>query len=152
MSEVLIALVIGAIIASLATPALTKVRDAYAVRAARQEIVATVEAARAGAIQRGRPAQFIVRGNAVLAVVDTTPAGSPIVGKYTAAAPQAFDVAYRVTLAVGNPADTAVTYDGRGIANPRLGRVARIRIVSRTVRDSVCLSSFGQLLSAGCKL
>ena len=38
------------------------------------------------------------------------------------------------------------------VGNIYLGRVARVLIIGRVVRDSVCLTSFGQLLPAGCSL
>ena len=156
IAELLVTLVlvvaIGAIVATIGTPMIARTRDMFAVRAARQEIVSVVEAARAGATQRGRPGRFIVRGNRVLAVVDTAPPGQLATGTFTVLAPQAFDVEYRVQLSLANPADTVVQYDARGFANPRLGHVARIIVVGRTTRDSVCLSNFGQLLPAGCTL
>jgi prepilin-type N-terminal cleavage/methylation domain-containing protein len=148
--EILITVAIGAIVASLGAPMIARTRDAFAVRAARRNLVNVVEAARGAATQRGRPARFIVRGNAVLAVVDTAPPGQPATGTLTVLSPQAFDVDYRVTVQLANPADSVVAYDARGFANPRLGHVARIRLVGRSTRDSVCLTNFGQLLPPGC--
>ena len=150
LPELLITFVIGGIVAALGTPVIARTRDAFAVRAARQNLVTTVEAARAAATQRGRTARFIVRGNAVLAVVDTAPPGQPAVGTLTVLAPQPFDVDYHVQLTLASAADSVVSYDARGFANPRVGHVARIVIVGRSNRDSVCLSSFGQILPSGC--
>lgn len=148
--ELLITFAIGAIVTAIATPAFSKARDRYSVRGARQELVATVEAARAAAVQRGRTSYFKVRGNTVLAVVDTAPPGGAVTGQYTVVADRPLDRGYNVVLTLATPADSQVTFDARGFANPRLGRMVRVRIVGRTFRDSVCLSNFGQLLPAGC--
>jgi Tfp pilus assembly protein FimT len=151
MPEVLITIAIGMIIMSIAAPSLGKARDRYAVRAARREIAATVEAARGAAVQRGHAARFFVRGNAVLAIADTAAPGQPTSGTLKILAPNRFDQAYGVTLSLAFPADTAIAFDSRGFANPRIGHISRIAVVGRATRDSVCISSFGQILPPDCK-
>jgi prepilin-type N-terminal cleavage/methylation domain-containing protein len=150
LTEILIAFAIGGIIAALGAPMVARTRDSFGVRAARQDIITTVEAARAAATQRGRPARFIVRGNAVLAIVDTAAPGQPVSGKLTVGQPQAFDVDYHVNLSLPIATDSVITYDARGFANPRTGHTVVIRIVGRSNRDSVCLTNFGQVLPPGC--
>ena len=151
VAELLITLVIAGIAMSLAATPLAKARNAYAVRAARQEMTATLEAARSAAVQRGSTSRFVVRGNAVLALVDTAAgAGQAIAGTYTVLAPQRFDRAYGVTLTPGVAADTLVAYDARGMASPRLGRIARVVLRKGAAKDSVCVSNLGQILRNGC--
>jgi len=150
LPELLITFVIGAIVTGVAAPMLSRSRDRFAVRGAKQEIYAALEAARSAAMQRGRPARLFVRGNTVVAVVDTAPAGQPTVGTFIVLAPPPLDSAYRVQLALAVPSDTVIVFDSRGFANPRLGHTARIRVAGRVVVDSVCISSFGQLLPNGC--
>jgi len=153
MPELLITIAMAGIIASMAGSPLKRGRDAYAVRGARQEIGATIDAARAGAVQRGRTGRFVVRGNAVLAIVDTTAtAGGQVVGTFTVLAPQDLKTAYGVTLTLATPADTLVAYDGRGFANPRLMRMARVIITKGSAKDSVCVTNLGQVLPRGCAL
>ena len=142
MPELLITIAMAGIIASMAGSPLKRGRDAYAVRGARQEIGATIDAARAGAVQRGRTGRFVVRGNAVLAIVDTTAtAGGQVVGTFTVLAPQDLKTAYGVTLTLATPADTLVAYDGRGFANPRLMRMARVIITKGS--QTITLNPFG---------
>jgi Tfp pilus assembly protein FimT len=150
--EVLATLAVGAIITMLAAPRVTTFRDRAAVRAARQELIATAEAARGAALQRSRRARFVVQGDSVRAVVDTGPPGMPATGTQTVLAPARFGTDYKVTIELGDPGDTVVTYDGRGLANPRLGRMAKWVIVGRTTRDSVCVGSMGTILQKGCSL
>jgi Tfp pilus assembly protein FimT len=145
----MITFVLVAIVASMATPKLARSRDSYAVRAARRELVVTAEAARSAAIQRGRPSYLIVRGNTVLALVDTITGGTAA-QRYTVRAPAALDVMYKVQLSLANPGDSMIVYDARGFANPRLGRIARVRVTGRQIRDSLCLTNFGQILPQGC--
>jgi Tfp pilus assembly protein FimT len=150
LPELLITFAVGAIVASLSAPMISRSRDQFAVRGARNEVVTVIEAARAASVQRSRPARFIVRGNQVMAIVDTGGAGGAATGTFTVLRPQGLDTAYRVRLAVALPTDTLIAFDSRGFANPRLGHIARIRITGRVVVDSVCLTSFGQLLPKGC--
>lgn len=150
LPELLITFAVGAIVTGVAAPMLARSRDAYAVRGAKQEIFATFEAARSAGIQRGRPSRLLVQGNTVLAQVDTAPPGQPTVGQFTVRARSPLDTAYRVQLALAVASDTVIQFDARGLANPRLGHTARIRIATRRVVDSVCVSSFGQLLPNGC--
>ena len=150
MPEVLITIAVGMIIMSIAAPSLGKARDRYAVQTARREIAATVEAARGASVQRGHPAHFYVRGNAVVAIADTAAPGQAVTGTLVVLAPRRFDAAYGVTLSLANSADTAIAFDARGFANPRIGHVARIAVVGRSTRDSVCISSFGQVLPKDC--
>ena len=67
-------------------------------------------------------------------------------------APQDLKTAYGVTLTLATPADTLVAYDGRGFANPRLMRMARVIITKGSAKDSVCVTNLGQLLPRGCAL
>jgi prepilin-type N-terminal cleavage/methylation domain-containing protein len=149
LPELLITVIMVAIIASIATPKLARSRDSYAVRAARRELVATAEAARSAAIQRGRPSYLIVRGNTVLALVDTVTGGSAAI-RYPVRPATALDALYKVQLSLATPADSMIVYDARGFANPRLSRIARIRITGRLIKDSLCLTNFGQILPQGC--
>ena len=139
---------VGVLLAA-AGPRLGVVRSGQNVRSARVELAAVVDAARGAAIQRGRPARFILRGDTALAIVDD---GS--VGGFQVVRTAALGAMYKVDIAPRTTADSVVTFDGRGLARPRLGRIARFVISStRTVqRDSVCVSSLGLLLPRECTL
>lgn len=145
--ELLTVFVLVAVLSMVVGPRLGAVRAGSAVRAARLELGAAVDAARAAAMQRGRPARVVVRGDRVTASVDTGAAGRMTLVDVP------LDAEYGVTTAFGTPADTLVAFDGRGLASPRLGRVARIvvRYPAPIVRDSICVSSLGQLLPRGCR-
>ena len=150
LAELLVTIVIVGIVSSLAMPSMSRLRNTMALRSVRQEITATYDAARSAALQRGRAARLIVRGNSVLAVADTAAAGQATSGTYTVLAPQRFDAAYGVTLTSAITADTLIAFDGRGFAYPRLGHTVRLVMTKGTARDSVCITNLGQLLRTGC--
>jgi Tfp pilus assembly protein FimT len=147
MVELLIVLALAAIAGSLAGPSMRGLRGGQAVRGARGEVVATIEAARAAALQRGRLAWVVRSGNVLRAVVDT---GGPT-GRVVVATADLRQL-YRAELSTAAAADDSVTFDGRGLANPRLGRTARyvIRAIGTAQADSVCISNLGLLLPPGC--
>jgi prepilin-type N-terminal cleavage/methylation domain-containing protein len=148
--ESLATFAIAAIVAMLAAPRITQFRDRSAVRAARQELTAVLEAARTASVQRSTRSQVIISGDSARAIVDTGPPGLPAVGQRTVLALRSLKTTYGVRLEFGTPADSAIVYDSRGMANPRLARVARYVVVGRVARDSVCVASMGTILPRGC--
>jgi type IV fimbrial biogenesis protein FimT len=143
--ELLIVVVMMSVLVALGMPKLGAVRGAQQVQAARAEVASTVEAARSAAIQRGVSARVVTRGNTLIAIADDT------VGGFRVVQTAELDREYGVTLTVATPADTEVRFDGRGLANPRLGRLARwvVRVQSGQA-DSVCVTNVGLLLPRGC--
>jgi type IV fimbrial biogenesis protein FimT len=150
LPELLITLVVAGAIALVAVPRFAALRGGQAVRGARGEVVSTIEAARAAALQRGRLAWVVRSGNRVVAATVDEDARSRVV---VATA----DLArlYSVTVRTADPADDSITFDGRGLATPRLVRAAPYArfIVSSAdgrFRDSVCVTSLGMILPPGC--
>ena len=150
--ELLITLVLVGVVVTLAGPRIGALRAGQAVRGARGEVVATIEAARAAALQRGRPAWVVRRGNTlVAATVDENSASRVVV------ATADLERMYGATLRTAVPADDSVTFDGRGLAAPRIARevpFARyiVRAGGGAFRDSVCVTSLGLILPPGCVL
>lgn len=147
----LVTFVMGVVMMFAVTP-LMRARDGQAVRAATQQISATVSAARAAALQRGRTGRFTVRGDTVIALVDTAGPGMPVSGTFVVLAPHPLDTEFGVHVTLRYAADTVIAYDARGLANPRLsGRIARLIVTKGLRRDSVCFSTLGQVLRRGCR-
>ena len=113
--------------------------------AAREEIAAAVATARAAAVQKGRTATLRVSGNTMWVTVVTSNAGATT----TIVPVKSFSSLYNVSLAA---TDTIVTYDTRGFASPRLGGTAVFRIVGSSRRDSVCITTAGQIMPRSCSL
>jgi prepilin-type N-terminal cleavage/methylation domain-containing protein len=146
--ELLITVVLVGVLAGLAGPRVVAIRGGQALRGARGEVVATIEAARAAALQRGRPAWVARRDDTlVAATMDET------VGTRVVVATADLYALYGTTLRTAAPADDSVAFDGRGLISPRLARAsARYLLQARgtPMRDSVCVTPAGLLLPPGC--
>lgn len=147
--EMMIVVVVIGIIAMLATPKLAHFRDQSALSAARQQMAATSDAARAAAIQRGRPAYVRRVGSRLIAAVDTSTRGkAPSYMRVMVAGP--LDTLFGVKLTGALPQDTAVWWDGRGFALPRPDSTVKFVVTNKAGRDSVCISKFGIILPRRC--
>jgi Tfp pilus assembly protein FimT len=150
--ELLVVVVAMGVLALMALPKMTPVRERQALRGARGELVATIEAARAAALQRGRRAQVIVAPAPALNPNQVSATMNDGTG-FVVVATTDLRQEYGVTLSVRGAAESGpITFDGRGLANPRLNAVgARYVLTSaRGQRDSVCVSNLGLLLPPGC--
>ena len=148
MAELLIVMSVAGVMALIAFPRFAAYRSTSAVRAARLEIVAVTEAARASALQRGRTARVVLDNQSLRASVDTSAPNAPTAAMVTLAL-QRLDRTYGVTVTTGTGLDTlTIGYDARGFASPR--RAAKLYVARGGVRDSVCVTSMGLLLPRGC--
>jgi type II secretory pathway pseudopilin PulG len=112
---------------------------------ARQEIEAAIATARAAAIQKGRVSRLHIGNNKLSVTVIPVGGGA----QQTVLPEMPLDSVYGVTMSV---TDTLIVFDVRGFAWPRLSATGIFRLIGRTRRDSVCISTTGQLLSRGCSL
>jgi Tfp pilus assembly protein FimT len=140
--EVVIIVTIVAGLALLAAPKFTTIQDRSSLRSARQRIDAMVATARAAAIQKGRPARVAIRGNTAAVVATVNDAGATT----NVGAPVPLDSLYGVVVALAGSADTAVIFDPRGFASPRLAGTLVYRFTKGGRTDSTCVSRVGQLL------
>jgi Tfp pilus assembly protein FimT len=112
---------------------------------ARQEIEAALVTARAAAIQKGRVAKLHIANNRLSVTVIPVGGGA----QQTVIPVMPLDSVYGLSLSV---TDTVITFDVRGFASPRLSGTAIFRLIGRTRRDSVCVSTSGQIMSRGCTI
>jgi type II secretory pathway pseudopilin PulG len=151
MVELLLTIAVAGIMVAIAGPKARAFREGASVRSARQELATAIEAARAAAIQRSRPARVRIRTDSLLVTVDTGAPGGPATGRYTVLGPLRLDSAFSVTVAPALEGDSIISYDARGLANPRIGHVARFIVTRNDRKDSVCVSNLGMILPRGCK-
>ncbi len=153
MIELLIVIILVGTVAMFVAPRYAAVRASAALRSARQDVVSVLEASRAAALQRGRPADFIVRvaQQQLVASIDTAPGtGAP---RMVILTPERLDSAYGVRISLRNAADSVITWDGRGLAWPRRSAaMARYILTQGTRTDSVCVSMMGMIMPRGCSL
>ena len=146
MVEILIIVVIIGILALITIPRASVAKDRIMVNSARQEVAAAIATARAAAIQKGRPSKIVFASSSVTVYATTSAAGTltKILG------PISMDRAFGVSLVPANAADSVVYFEARGFASPRLSSGSRYVITGRNKKDSVCVTSTGQILPRGC--
>lgn len=150
MVELLITIAVAGIMIAIAGPKARAFREGASVRGARQELATAIEAARGAAIQRGRTARVHLRTDSLLVTVDTGAPGAAASGRYTVLGPLRLDSAFNVTMTPAIPGDTVISYDARGLANPRILHTARFIVARGLRKDSVCVTNFGMILPRGC--
>ena len=150
MVELLLVIAVAGIMIAIAGPRFRAFREGASVRGARQELATAIEAARGAALQRSRTARVRIRTDSLLVTVDTGAVGAAATGRYTVLGPLRLDSSFIVTVTPADPADTIISYDARGLANPRIGHVARFIVRRGTRKDSVCVSNLGMILPRGC--
>lgn len=145
MAELLIVLMIVGGLMFFALPKFSGLQERNQLAAARDEIAAALATARAAAVQKGRSATLRLSGNQIWVTVVTSANGATA----TVVPMKSMKELYNVTLAA---TDTAITYDMRGFATPRLASTGIFRIVGASRRDSLCITPAGQIMPRGCSL
>lgn len=138
---VVMALLVG--LTMMAAPKISSARERSSLSSARQQLTATVAAARAAAVQKGRPSQLRVK-NGVVSVWAADMAGNVQVVTQTSYATE-----YGVTLTLANASDTLITFEPRGFSR-RMATPPRFVLQRGAMKDSVCLTVLGKLLPRGC--
>lgn len=147
MIELMIVVTITSMLALVAAPRFTILMHRNALSASRQQIEAMVATARAGAIQKGRPATFWVSGQRMGVTAVINDAG----GTTNLIAPIRLDSIHKgMTLSLGGSADTAIVFSSRGYASPRLAATLIYRLQVGSRRDSTCVSTVGHILGQAC--
>jgi len=144
--EMLIVVVVLGGLALFSLPKFNGLVERNNITAARQEIAAAVATARAAAIQKGSTATVSLNGGLLTVTVVNAGGG----GSTTLVGPKPLNTTYGVTITTNAAADTAMTFDLRGFA--RLGSTGIVRIAGTSRRDSLCLTTAGQIMPRGCSL
>lgn len=113
--------------------------------AAREELASAIATARAAAVQKGRTATLFMSGNQMWVTVVTSNAGATT----TIVPVKSFGSLYNVSVTATNP---SITFDMRGFVSPRLSSTGIFRIVGGSKRDSVCITTAGQIMPRSCSL
>jgi prepilin-type N-terminal cleavage/methylation domain-containing protein len=144
--ELLIVLTIVSILSLFASARFKTLTERSALRSARQQVESALATARASAIQKGRNSTFWISGNRIGVRTVINDAG----GTTNTLAGIPLDSSLGVTIALAGGADTAVVFNPRGFATPRLTSVARYRLTKGSRTDSTCISIIGQVIGQGC--
>ena len=147
MVEVLIVMSILVLVTTMAFPRISRWRTGYDLRSAKQQVAAAIATTRAAAVQKGRPARFIVAGNVISATVDTNAAGATV----TVVPSVDLHATYGVTITTQNLPANRLVYGSRGVIAPQVA-MPRYYLTNAAGRDSLCVSGVGVLLKRGCIL
>ena len=150
MVELLLVITMVGAVVAIAMPKMRGFRDTSAVRSARLELTAAIEAARAASIQRGRAARVRIVDDSILVTVDTGAVGAGASSRYTVLGPKSLRAEHAVIVTGKTASDTGIAFDSRGLASPRLAGTAVFVLQRNATRDSVCVSRLGMLLPARC--
>ncbi len=151
MIELLVVIVSLAIVFSMVAPRVTAIRESTSLRAGRQQLTTAFSAARAAALQKGRPSALVINGNEVRVRVRSglNNANVLVLG------PIRFDVALGMTLEPLSGAPDSVAYNQRGMMStvmPAADQVLRYRLRYGSKADTLCISAAGLILPKGCAL
>lgn len=144
LAEALIVVVMVGALTMFALPKFSKLAESNKLGAAREEVASMIATARAAAVQKGRTATIRLSGNKMWVTVIPAHGGAA-----TTVVPMKNFSIYNVSIA---GTDSAITFDMRGFANPRLSSMGVFRIVGTSKRDSVCITTAGQIMPRGCQL
>ena len=143
--EAMVVLTIVAGLTLFSMPKFAALQERSRLTAARNEIEAAFATARAAAVQKGRTSTLTISGNTIKVTVTSDAAGT----QTTIIPAMPFDTVFGVTLSATH---TVVTFDMRGFASPRLGGTGIYRLVGTSRRDSVCVTTVGQIMTRRCSL
>lgn len=149
LTEMVIVVSVVGMLTLFALPRFSGLVERNQLTAAREELTAAIATARAAAIQKGRTATLFLSGNQMWVTAATDGAGSTM----TVVPVKSFTSLYNVSVAASSPAGlTSVTFDMRGFASPRLSAVGKFLITGASRRDSICLTTAGQIMPRTCSL
>lgn len=143
LTEMLVVVVMVGMMTLITLPKFSGLVERNKLSAAREEMAAAIATARAAAVQKGRTATFKVVGNRMWVTAVSTNGATTT----TVLPMKNLGTLYNVSVTA---TDSAVTYDMRGFA--RLSSTGIFRIIGTSRRDSLCITTAGQIMPKGCSL
>lgn len=144
LTEMIIVVGVVGLLTIISLPRFSGLVERNRLSAAREELTAAIATARAAAVQKGRTATMFVSGNQMWVTVVNSGSGTT-----TVVPVKSFSSLYNVSVAATEP---SITFDMRGFLTPRLASTGVFRIVGASRRDSVCITSAGQIMPRSCSL
>ena len=141
----MIVVTIVGLLTLFAVPKFSGLVERNKLTAAREELSSAIATARAAAVQKGRTATLFLSGNQMWVTVVTSSAGTTT----TVVPVKSFGSLYNVSVTATAP---SITFDMRGFVTPRLASTGIFRIVGASRKDSVCITTAGQIMPRSCSL
>ena len=145
LTEMLIVVSVVGMLTLISLPKFSALVESNKLQAAREELAAAIATARAAAVQKGRTATLFLNSNQMWVTVVTNSAGTTT----TVVPLKSFGSLYNVSVTASNP---TITFDGRGFTSPTLPSLGKFWIVGASKKDSVCITSTGQIMPRSCSL
>ncbi|AMW04086.1 hypothetical protein GEMMAAP_03025 [Gemmatimonas phototrophica] len=137
-----------AVVASMVVPSISELRERSGLRAAREQFVSALAAARAASVQKGKTAS-VTLSNSTIVVSATTGLSAQSLQIY---GPLRLERTTGAMLTPLSGAPTTIVYDARGLITPTTTSVARYQLQIGTLADTVCLTGAGTVMAKGCVL
>lgn len=141
--EMIVVLIIFGVVTGLSIPRLHAAQSSAGLRSARTQTAIYLAQAHALAIQRGREARFNRSGNIVSVTVDSS--GTQVVYG------RPHDLTEEHGVAIPATTQDMISFDARGFAT-NITTVAKVVLTRDGMRDSVCVSKIGKIITRGCSL
>lgn len=145
LTEMMIVVSVVGLLTLMTLPKFSGLVERNKLSAAREEITAAIATARAAAVQKGRSATVYLTGNSIRVVVVTSNAGATT----TLVPAKSLYSLYNVSLTASSD---SIRFDMRGFASPRLSATGMFKVLAGSRRDSVCVTTAGQLMPRSCSL
>ena len=141
--EMIVVLVIFAVVTGLSIPHLHAATSSAGLRSARTQTAIYLAQAHALAVQRGREAWFVRSGNVVSVSVDSS--GTQVVYG------RPHDLSREHGVVIPTTTHDVIKFDPRGFAIGA-GTVETVVLTRDGMRDSVCMSKLGKIITRGCSI
>jgi prepilin-type N-terminal cleavage/methylation domain-containing protein len=143
ITEMIVVLLIFGVVVGLSMPRLHAASSSAGLRSARQQTASYLAQAHALAIQRGKEAWFNCSGNTISVTVDSS--GTQVVYM------RAHDLSREHSVTIASASSNTIKFDSRGYAIGT-GTVEKVVLTRDGMRDSVCISKLGKVITRGCSL
>ena len=143
ITEMIVVLIIIGVVTALSIPRLHDASSSAGLRSARQQTAIYLSLAHSLAVQRGKEAWFNRSGNTITVTVDSS--GTQVLYG------RAHDLSLEHSVTVAEASRDIIKFDSRGYA---IGTSTTEKVVLTRdgMRDSVCLSKLGKVITRGCSL
>ncbi len=148
LPEVLIVILLLGVLAAMVVPAISDLRTRSGLRSARQLVLASLSAARAASIQKGKTATLSLVGGTL-----TVTARSGLLSEEVQMqGPVNLSRVTGAVIAPLNGAPTQLVYDARGLVTPVQSSISRYELRMGSRADTVCITGAGTIMPKGCVL
>jgi len=143
LTEMMVVLIMIGVVTALSIPRLHGASSSAGLRSARQQTASYLAQAHSLAIQRGKEAWFNRSGDVITVTVDSS--GTQVIYG------RAHDLSKEHGVTIPTTSHDIIKFDSRGYAIGA-GTTEKVVLTRDGMRDSVCVSKLGKVITRGCSL